>query len=117
MASALATQARQLGSVLGVAALGSLLTAVEVARRTDLLRGVDASFDTAERAAVDGVLSGGPSGVELLARLPASERAAARDAAAHAFSSGFEAAMLASSALAGLAVVVALLTLRRPQRR
>ncbi len=116
LASALATQSRQLGAVLGVALLGLVLTTVELDRRDELLRGVDARLSQADRAALDGILAESDDAQELLARLSPADRAAAQDGAADAFVSGFRAAMLVSALLA-LAGGAAALLLRRARER
>ena len=69
LAAALATQSRQIGAVLGVAALGVVVTATEHSTRTELLHTVDAGFDTADRKALDAVLAGGDNADSLLAGL------------------------------------------------
>jgi Na+/melibiose symporter-like transporter len=115
LASALVTQARQLGAVMGVAVLGLVLTSVELHERGRLLSGVDARMSHADRAALDGILAGSDSGARLLARLPPPARVAAKDGAATAFVSGFHAAMLVS-ALFALAGGLAALLLRRRAR-
>lgn len=114
LASALATQSRQLGAVLGVALLGLVLTTVELNERDELLRGVDASMTQADRAALDGILAGSDDARQLLAALPPDARAAAQEGASAAFVSGFRAAMLASALLAlGGALAATVLRRRR----
>lgn len=115
LASALVTQSRQLGAVMGVAVLGLVLTSVELDERARLLDGVDARMSHADRAALDGILAGSDEGARLLARLPPPARTAAQDGAATAFVSGFHAAMLVSAGLA-LAGGLAALLLRRQAR-
>jgi EmrB/QacA subfamily drug resistance transporter len=117
LASALATQSRQLGAVLGVAVLGLVLTSVELDRRDELLRGVDAGLSQADRAALDGVLANSDDAGRLLARLAPADRAAAEDGASEAFVSGFRAAMLVSALLALAGGGAALLLRRRARAR
>ncbi len=113
LARALATQSRQLGAVLGVALLGLVLTTVELDRRDELLRGVDASLSQEGRAALDGILADSDASARLLAQLPADARAAAQDGAAEAYVSGFRAAMLVSALLAVAGGAAALVLRRR----
>jgi hypothetical protein len=94
LSSALVTEARQLGAVMGVAVLGLVLTGLEVTRRRDLLAGVDSSFGQRPRAALDGILANSIHTRHLLAVLTPTHRAAIKQAAASAFLSGFRAAML-----------------------
>jgi predicted MFS family arabinose efflux permease len=49
LSTALVTEARQLGAVMGVAVLGLVLAGLEIARRRDLLAGVDSSFGQPSR--------------------------------------------------------------------
>jgi MFS transporter, DHA2 family, multidrug resistance protein len=93
LASALATQSRQLGAVLGVAALGLVVTATEHHTRSQLLHTVDAGFDQADRAALDALLAGGDEADALLAALSPAEQSAALEAAADAYVHGFSVAM------------------------
>lgn len=113
LASALVTQSRQLGAVLGVAVLGLVLTAGEHARRTQMLDGVDASFTQAERAALDGLLVDGADARALLAPLPPAVREQAREAAAGAYVTGFELAMLVVGLLALAAAVLGAILIDR----
>jgi EmrB/QacA subfamily drug resistance transporter len=99
LASALATQSRQLGAVLAVAALGLVVTATEHHTRTELLHTVDAGFDRADRKALDALLAGGDDADSLLAALSPAQRAAALDAAADAYVHGFSFAMLVVAAV------------------
>jgi EmrB/QacA subfamily drug resistance transporter len=114
LAAALATQSRQIGAVLGVAALGVVVTAVEHSTRTELLHTVDASFDTADRKALDAMLAGGDNADSLLAALTPAQRTAAVDAAADAYVHGFEVAMIVVSTVLLLAAVAGWWLLRRP---
>ena len=113
LAAALATQSRQIGAVLGVAALGVVVTAVEHSTRTELLHTVDASFDTADRKALDAVLAGGDNADALLAALTPTQRTAAVDAAADAYTHGFTVAMIVASAVLLAAAVAGWWLLRR----
>jgi EmrB/QacA subfamily drug resistance transporter len=99
LASALATQSRQLGAVLGVAALGLVVTATEHHTRTELLHTVDAGFDQADRDALDALLADGDKADSLLAALSPDQRTAALDAAADAYVHGFSIAMFVVAAL------------------
>lgn len=112
LASALVTEARQLGAVLGVAVLGLVLTGVELAQRDALLAGVDASFDSAEREALDGILAGSTGAETLLSALGPAARQAAREAASISFISGFRAAMLLTAVLALIAAAASWILLR-----
>jgi EmrB/QacA subfamily drug resistance transporter len=103
---ALVTEARQPGAVMGVAVLGLVLTGLEIARRRDLLAGVDSSFAQRPRAALDGILANSIHTRQLLAVVTPTQRAAIKEAAASAFLSGFRAAMLVSALLAAAAAVV-----------
>jgi hypothetical protein len=106
LSTALVTEARQLGAVMGVAVLGLVLTGLEIAHRRDLLAGVDATFGHRRRAALDGLLANSIHAQHLLGAVPTAERVAVKDAAASAFLSGFRVAMLVSAALAAVAAVV-----------
>jgi EmrB/QacA subfamily drug resistance transporter len=114
LSSALVTEARQLGAVLGVAVLGLVLTSLEIARRTELLRGVDASFGHRRREALDGILAGSGQAQALLRPLSPAARHAAQGAAATSFVSGFRAAMLVAAALAAAAALASWMLLRTP---
>jgi EmrB/QacA subfamily drug resistance transporter len=105
LAAALATQSRQVGAVLGVAALGVVVTAVEHSTRAELLHTVDASFDRADRQALDAVLAGGDNADALLAALTPAQRTAAVDAAADAYVHGFAVAMIVVSTVLIVAAV------------
>jgi EmrB/QacA subfamily drug resistance transporter len=113
LAAALATQSRQIGAVLGVAALGLVVTATEHSTRTELLHTVDASFDRADRKALDAVLAGGDNADSLLAALTPTQRTAAIDAAADAYTHGFAVAMIVTSAILVAAAVAGWWLLRR----
>ena len=115
LAAALATQSRQIGAVLGVAALGVVVTATEHSTRTELLHTVDAGFDRADRRALDAVLAGGDDADSLLAALTPGQRTAAVDAAADAYVHGFTVAMIVASAVL-LVAAVAGWWLLRPRR-
>ena len=113
LSSALVTEARQLGAVLGVAVLGLVLTGFEIARRNQLLKGVDARFGHLTREALDGIIAGSGTANDFLHRLtPAAEHAAHR-AAATAFTSGFRAAMLLTAALSGAAAAASWVLMRK----
>jgi predicted MFS family arabinose efflux permease len=114
LSSGLATQARQLGAVLGVAVLGTVLTALELARRKQLLEGVDASFGHRRREALDGILAGSARAGHLLHTLSPAKQHAVREAATTAFTSGFRAAMLITAVLAAAAGLASGLLLRSP---
>jgi hypothetical protein len=116
LSSALVTQARQIGAVLGVAVLGLVLTGLEIARRNELLRGVDASFGHRRREALDGILAGSGRAQQLLDVLSPAKQHAVRQAAATAFVSGFRGAMLVTALLAATAAVASVL-LQRPHAR
>jgi EmrB/QacA subfamily drug resistance transporter len=112
LASALATESRQIGAVLGVAVLGLVLTTVEISRRNSLLRGIDASFGHRRREALDGILAGSGQSQALLHVLSPSAQHAAKDAAATSFTAGFRAAMVATAVLAVAAAVASGVLLR-----
>ena len=115
LASALATQSRQLGAELAVAVLGLVVTSTEHAERTTLLHSVDARFDAAARAARDALVA--DRGDALLAGLPPAQRSAALDAAADAYVHGFRIAMLVVAAVALVAAAVAARLIRGPRAR
>ncbi|WP_287221603.1 MFS transporter [Rhodococcus sp. (in: high G+C Gram-positive bacteria)] len=110
LASSLVTESRQIGAVLGVAVVGAVVTTVELAHRTGAL---GTGFDNAERRALDGVLTGGPSGTALLDGLPHDQARAVRDAAADAYAVGFSVAMGMVAAVMVAAAIVAAITLNR----
>jgi hypothetical protein len=116
LSTALVTEARQLGAVLGVAVLGLILTGIEIAERNQLLGGVDARFGRLGREALDGILAGSDQGSDVLARLSPTARRAAHEAAATAFVSGFQGAMLATALVAGIAALVSGVLLREHGR-
>jgi EmrB/QacA subfamily drug resistance transporter len=117
LSSALVTQSRQLGAVLGVAVLGLVLTGFELAERDRLLRGVDASFSSQSREALDGILADSDAATSMLAGLPPGMADAAREAAAAAYISGFRAAMLVAASLAAAAGIATLVLLPRGTSR
>jgi EmrB/QacA subfamily drug resistance transporter len=112
LSSALVTEARQLGAVLGVAVLGLVLTAFEIARRNQLLKGIDAGFSHLRREALDGIIAGSGTANEFLHRLTPAAQHAAHAAAATSFVSGFGAAMLVTAVLSGLAAAASWVLLR-----
>jgi EmrB/QacA subfamily drug resistance transporter len=112
LSSALATESRQIGAVLGVALLGLALTTVEIARRNQLLRGVDSTFGHRRREALDGILAGSSKAQQLLHALPPAKQHAATEAASTAFISGFRGAMLVTFLLLTAATVVSAILLR-----
>ena len=113
LASALATQSRQLGAVLGVAVLGLVVTATEHHTRTQLLHTVDAGFDRADRKALDALLAGGDEADSLLAALSPDQRTAALDAASDAYVHGFSVAMFVVTAVLLVASAVGWLLIPR----
>jgi EmrB/QacA subfamily drug resistance transporter len=106
LSTALVTEARQLGAVMGVAVLGLVLTALEIARRRDLLAGVDSSFGHRRRAALDGILANSSHAQHLMNVVPVAHRAAVKEAAASAYVAGFRGAMLVAAVLAAVASVL-----------
>ena len=112
LASGLATEARQLGAVMGVAVLGLVITVLESARRSSLLSRVDSSFDTAQREALDGILAGSSKAQALLDALPSAAREAAHQAATAAFIDAFQWAMAITAALAFTAAVLSWVQLK-----
>jgi EmrB/QacA subfamily drug resistance transporter len=114
LSSGLATQARQLGAVLGVAVLGLVLTGLEISRRNQLLRGIDASFGHRRREALDGILAGSARANQLLHALSPSKQHAVREAATSAFVSGFQGAMIVTALLAASAALASWLLLGQP---
>jgi hypothetical protein len=117
LSSALATESRQIGAVLGVAVLGLVLTTLEIARRNDLLRGVDSIFGHQRREALDGILAGSSKAQHLLRALSPAKQHAAREAASTAFISGFRGAMLVTFLLLITAAVLSALLLRTASPR
>lgn len=103
LSTSLVTQSRQLGAVMGVAVLGLTLTALEITRRRQLLRGADSDFGHRRREALDGILANSRHAQHLLAAVSPAHRAAVKNAAASAFVSGFRAAMLVAALLAAVA--------------
>jgi EmrB/QacA subfamily drug resistance transporter len=113
LASALITESRQLGAVFGVASLGLVLTALEIARRNSLLAGVDSRFTHLRREALDGILSGSTAAQPVLHSLSPTARHAAEQAAATSFISGFRGAMLTAAVLAAGAALASWVLLPR----
>jgi hypothetical protein len=112
LSSALATESRQIGAVLGIAVLGLALTTIEIARRNELLRGVDRMFGHRRRDALDGILAGSSKAEQLLRSLSPFKQHEAREAAATAFTSGFRGAMLVIFGLLSAAAVASSILLR-----
>jgi EmrB/QacA subfamily drug resistance transporter len=112
LSSGLATEARQIGAVLGVAALGLVVTTMEIARRNQLLRGVDSTFGHRRREALDGILAGSSNARQLLRVLSPLKQHEAREAAATAFISGFRGAMLVTFLLLSAAALISRSLLR-----
>jgi len=104
-ASAISETAAELGGALGMAVLGSVLTA---AYRTSL--NVPAGLST---SAGHGVRDSIGSALETAGSLPARLAAQVLDAADHAFVTGMHAAVFCSAGLAALTGLAALFTLRR----
>ncbi len=113
LTSALVTESRQLGAVLGVAVLGLVLTSLEGARRDQLLQTIDSTFGNHRRAALDGILAGSSHTAQLLRALPVLKQHEVTSAAKTAFISGFRGAMLVAAALAAAAALASWL-LQRP---
>jgi MFS family permease len=112
LASGLVTQSRQIGAVLGVAVLGLVLTGLEISRRDQLLRGVDANFGQHRREALDGILADSSQALIHLRQLTIARRQQVHEAAATAFVAGFRVAMLLTAGLAALAALVSWVLLR-----
>jgi predicted MFS family arabinose efflux permease len=112
LSTSLVTEARQLGAVMGVAVLGLVLTALEIARRHHVLVGVDASFGHRPRTALDGILAHSGHAQHLLGGVPAAHRGQVKEAAASAYVAGFRAAMLVAAVLAAVAAVISWRLLR-----
>ncbi|WP_030172425.1 MFS transporter [Spirillospora albida] len=103
-ASAISETATELGGALGMAVLGSILTAV-YRDSLDVPAGVPAPAGAAARDSLAAAL-------QAAARLPARLGAELADAARVAFVDGMHAALLGSAAFAALVAVFALVTLR-----
>ena len=69
VAASLAVEARQIGAVLGLAFLSTMVTAVERDERRSLLQGPDAGFSHPQRQALDSLLFNGDNSV-LLSKVP-----------------------------------------------
>lgn len=106
-AAAISETSGELGVALGVAALGSVLTAVYTARVGSTLPPEVAT------AASEGVAPA----TALAAQLPAADGAAVRDAALAAFAEGVGAVGWAAAALSAVSVVLVLTVLREPGSR
>ncbi|WP_331770794.1 MFS transporter (plasmid) [Embleya sp. NBC_00888] len=112
MASAVTNTARELGGVVGIAALGAVLTARLSSRLTELLADARVPADDARRI-VDAGTSGGGGGIGHLGDTPA----VVRDAATTAFMDGLHLALWTGSAMLLVsAVLVAYLMRDRPKR-
>ncbi|OPC79046.1 MFS transporter [Embleya scabrispora] len=110
MASAVSNTARELGGVVGIAALGAILTARMSSRLGDLLDRANVPPNQA-RQVVDASTSGGGGGIGHLGSAPP----VVREAASTAFIDGLHLALWTGSAvLLGSAVVVAFLMRERP---
>jgi hypothetical protein len=99
--------------VLSVAVLGLTVTGLEIAKRNQLLRGVDSDFGQHRREALDGILAGSDHAQRLLHALTPAKQHAVHEAAATAFISGFRIAMLITAVLAAAGALAAWL-LHRP---
>ncbi|MET7302292.1 MFS transporter [Embleya sp. NPDC005575] len=111
MASAVTNTARELGGVVGIAALGAVLTGRLSSRLTELLADARVPADDARRI-VDASTSGGGGGIGHLDGAPP----AVREAATTAFMDGLHPALWTGSAmLLGSAVLVAWLMRDRPR--
>ncbi|MFE2869143.1 MFS transporter [Embleya sp. NPDC059259] len=111
MASAVTNTARELGGVVGIAALGAVLTGRLSSRLTELLADERVPADDARRI-VDASTSGGGGGIGHLGAAPAP----VREAATTAFMDGLHLALWTGSAmLLGSAVLVACLMRDRPE--
>ena len=97
--------------------MGLALTALEIARRNDLLGGVDSIFGHQSREALDGILAGSSRAQQLLRILSPAKQHATREAASTAFVSGFREAMLVAFLLLITAAVLSALLLRAASRR
>ncbi|MFF7245299.1 MFS transporter [Embleya sp. NPDC008237] len=110
MASAVTNTARELGGVVGIAALGAVLTGRLSSRLTELLADARVPADDARRI-VDASTSGGGGGIGHLGGTPT----VVRESATTAFMDGLHLALWTGSAmLLGSAVLVAYLMRDRP---
>ncbi|MGB3187739.1 MAG: MFS transporter [Ornithinimicrobium sp.] len=113
LATALATQSRQIGAVLGVAVIGLVVTAAEHAERTKLLQSINTGFDSTDRAALDSLLADGNRSDAVLASLPPEQHQAVLNAASAAYVHGFEIGMIVNALVVLAAALIAHLIARR----
>jgi DHA2 family integral membrane protein (MFS transporter) len=102
--SAVSTTVRQVGGVLGVAVLGSLLSSVYGARLLDTLRGLPAGLSNAASDSVG-------AAVQIAGRIGGAQGQALASEARSAFIHGMDVALLAGAGVALLGALVALLFL------
>ena len=114
LSSALATESRQIGAVVGVALLGAVLATLEIARRNQLLRGVDSTFGHRRREAPDGILAGSSKAQQLLRVLSPAKQHAAHEAASTAFISGLRGAIMVTFLLLSAAAALSAVCCARP---
>jgi EmrB/QacA subfamily drug resistance transporter len=115
VAAGLTVEARQIGGVIGLITLGSLLTTIEWGTRERLILGPDAHFTPPQHRALDGLLAGAVSGRHMLSTLPPQARPGVAAAANHSFVAGLQAVMAASVVLLVLAAALAVVALRPPR--
>jgi EmrB/QacA subfamily drug resistance transporter len=113
VAAGLTIEARQIGGVVGLAVLTSLLTAVEWNSRNRLFSRSDADFTVDQQGAIDSLLFEDNKS-PLLAAVPPELHQGTIAAANTAFVDGLQTAMIAGAAFLALAALLAGLATRRP---
>jgi len=111
--AALTVEAREIGAVVGLAALTALLTGMEWSSRDRLLSQSDTGCTVRQQEAIDSLLFEDDRS-PLLASMPPELRRRTVSAADEAFVDGLQAVMISGAACLTLAALLTGLAIRRP---